>query len=403
MRNGRHCPLCGTYKPETLTTLVFAQGRNAILPATYHVVRCRTCDFVYDDVAVEADVFARYYAESGKYVQRGIGGSGDISAVDRKRYEGIIQFLKPALRCTSIAIADVGCGKGGLLRMFKEHGYSSLHGFEPSPACVDIIEHEHGISATCAGIGDLYGRPERFELITISNVFEHLYSVHDAIDAIDSILQDNGYVYVDVPDGSRYNEWFYAPYYSFDMEHINHFNVSAMECLWAKHGYKCIKAEELTGTPVPGRHIPMCRLLFQKKGGGMSKRRWHVKGLAEGVHKFIEQSRQVESKLEKKSFPDVKYYWGCGAYAKWMLNRFADSTLGNPLAIVDVGARRSFDDSVKGIPIIRPSDMGGIVDQDHTMIITSVLYEKQIFARLKELGWSGPVYSGASGRRKCLI
>jgi SAM-dependent methyltransferase len=402
MNKKRYCPLCEKYKPNVLKTLEFAQVENEILPSKYRVVSCRNCGFVYDDVEVGPDIFLRHYAVSEKYVQRGIGGSGDISIVDSKRYNGIFNFVRWALKCTEIGIADVGCGKGGLLRFLKKRGYSNVFGFDPSPSCVDIISKEYGIPAVCAGITDIARYKRRFGLVFVSNVFEHLFTVHDAVEAIDAILEDDGFVYVDVPDGSRYYQWFYAPYYSFDKEHINHFNVSAMTSLWAQHGYECIRAEELVGTPVSGRHIPMCRFLFQRLHAKRHRRDCII-GLSEGIHKFIEQSEVAEAKLALQRIPANSYYWGCGAYAKWLLNRFSEGTLGNPVAIVDAGTNGKSSITNRAgaeFPLIMPSLFEEHVDKTQTMVITSVLYERQIFANLRENGWLGPVYSGASGRRK---
>lgn len=395
----RRCPLCENYDPELMANLIFAHGAKAILPATYHVVVCRKCGFVYDDVDVGVETFEKYYAASGKYAQRGIGGSGDISRIDRLRYEGIVKFIEPVLRLGPgfVSIADVGCGKGGLLRVFKEHGYIVLHGFDPSPACVAMLREQHGIPATRMGITDLGRVRKKFDLVVVSNVFEHLFNFHDAIDAVDNVLKDGGLVYVDVPDASRYHRCFYAPYYSFDMEHINHFNVATMMDAWARHGYECIKTEELFGTPVPGRRVPMCRMLVRKNKCLVKKR---GEGPASGVRRFVKKSRSAEKLLETRQIPDGCYYWGWGAYAKWLKNRFAGTPLGSPEIIFDAGVIKSFAERINGIPLVKVSEMKKVADMCRPMVITSVLYERQILAELQKMGWKGPIYSGATGVRK---
>lgn len=400
MKIGRRCPICGNYQPELLQEMEFAQPACAILPSVYRIVVCSGCGFVYDDVDVGAEVFLKYYAASGKYVQRGIGGSGDISKIDSIRYNGIVQFIESVVKRKDVQIADVGCGKGGLLRVFTERGYHGVHGFEPSSACVEIMKQEFGIPATCAGITDLRDCDSKFDVVVVSNVFEHLFTVHDAIEAIAHILNDYGIVYIDVPDGSRYHECFYAPYYSFDMEHINHFNVSSMKYLWAQHGFKCMRSEETIGTPVPERHIPMCRFLFKKEEKSKSK---IGESLVLGVSRFIEKSRITEKRLARRlTLEKAPCYWGCGAYAKWLLSRFASSTLGQPSVIVDAGAGVSSNETINGIQIVAPSALDQSVDFAKTMIITSVLYERQIFAGLKKLGWKGPIFSGSTGLRKTM-
>ena len=402
MSNERQCPLCEKCDSEFLTELKFAQAATAILPSEYRIVCCRNCGFVYDDVPVGADVFRDYYAHSVKYVQSGIGGSGDISNMDRIRYESIIKFMEPALKCSSVSIADIGCGKGGLLRVLKEHGYTSLYGFDPSTGCMDILRGQLGISATCAEIAEL-GKcaTKHFDVVVVSNVFEHLYTIHDAIASVDKIVNDGGFVYVDVPDGSRYNEHFYAPFYSFDMEHINHFNVDMMVAAWARHGYECLKSEELVGTPVPGRHIPMCRMLFKKTCcvSEMSHRRYD--GPIAGIKAFIKKSQAAEKALEVSHIPVGCCYWGCGAYAKWLLHRFSNISLGRPSLIFDTGASKKNVESINGVAIVNPSELNNFGDKYRPVVITSVLYEQQILENLGRVGWRGPIYSGSTGLQLC--
>ncbi len=400
MSRNRQCPLCGKYDPELLVALSFAQNHNAILPNEYRIVLCCGCGFVYDDVAVGSDVFKKYYAQLGKYVQSGTGGSGDVSPVDRLRYESIIKFVEPALKQKSVAIADIGCGKGGLLRIFKEQGYSSLHGFDASKGCMDILRDEFGIPATCVEIAALpMSISQRFDLVVVSNVFEHLYTIHDAIDSIDKLLKSDGFVYVDVPDGSRYHEHFYAPYYSFDMEHINHFNVDTMTVAWKQHGYHCIKSEMLVGTPVPGRSIPMCRMLLRKMKPTDDVRPGPFHSPVSGIRRFINMSQDAEKRLQDANIPVGSCYWGCGAYAKWMLSRYADFPLGNPALIIDTGVKKNISETINDIRIVNPSELKALVGMQGSVIITSVLYERQILQQLMRMHWEGSIYSGSTGKK----
>ena len=41
-------------------------------------------------------------------MQKGVGGSGDITPVDRERYQGIIDFISPELSGKDVRIVDVG-------------------------------------------------------------------------------------------------------------------------------------------------------------------------------------------------------------------------------------------------------------------------------------------------------
>lgn len=395
----RVCPLCGSGYAYQLVKMDFAIPYDSVLPSQYRIVQCGQCGFVYDDVDVGADTFARYYASAGKYVQKGVGGSGDITPVDRERYQGIIDFISPELSGKDVRIVDVGCGKGGLLRVFRENGYARLCAIEPSEGCVELMRKEFGLEAICATITDL-PRGRKFDLVSISNVFEHLYTVHDAVEAIDGIVEIGGLVYVDVPDGSRYWQYFYAPWYSFDMEHINHFDVSSMSALWTQHGYRCVKSAELVGTPVPGRHVPMCRVLLQKVSN--AKGEGHAvlcsPCLGQGIEQFITCSRQAEAQI--LSLAEIKgpiCFWGCGAYAKWLLKWGNSHALHRPSFIFDAGVSISGSSTIEGVPLVSPKDFERFATPDSAIVVTSVLYERQIVEGLRKRGWTGRIYSASTG------
>lgn len=376
----RTCPLCGSSSAHLLKRMEFLPDANSVLPDTYDVVNCQDCGFVYDiPRGATADTFQKYYESSSKYIPSGIGGSGDVSPTDRLRYLDILSFCRPALKSRTVSIADVGCGKGGLLRIFKEQGFQNVHGFEPSTRCVELMNHDFGIHATSASISDLNGG-ERFDLVIVSNVFEHLFSLHDSVERVKSIVAENGYVFVDVPDASRYHEHFYAPFYSFDMEHINHFNVDAMIELWSRHGFQCVQSEEFVGVPVPGRQIPMCRILLKRSASHTHT----ALGYVNKIQEFITHSTKREMELSVL-FPSERPYaiWGLGAYAKWFVRRFPDL---NVSAIVD---KNAFPHSFGGLPLLKPTDLAAKLPPPTCLLITSVLYAQQIAQDIRNMQWTG--------------
>ena len=50
-----------------------------------------------------------------------------------------------------------------------------------------------------------------------------------------SILSVTGKIYIEVPDATRYEDYPFVPFYYFDAEHINHFDLRSMGQLAAQH------------------------------------------------------------------------------------------------------------------------------------------------------------------------
>lgn len=374
-----------------LKRMSFADDSEDVLPPRYDIVSCANCGLTYDDLPVSSEILSEHYRGATKYVQPHVGGSGDLSTVDRMRYQDLIDFVKPFLPRHDCPVADVGCGKGGLLRWFRENGFTDVIGFEPSLGCVEIMR-SHDIPAVCTDIAHLPG-DRQYGLVVVSNVFEHLLAPLESARAVDALVRPGGLVCVEVPDGSRYAECFMAPYYSFDMEHINHFDRHALANLWGLAGYRIVAWSEYVGHPVPERQIPMVRILLEKTG---VRRTICPDGLArEGVRRFVDLSEAVERRLAACPLPGNLCYWGCGAYAKWLLTRFRDLPLGMPRAIIDKGAGNS-GRVVGGVPVVPP---GAILDgKDRPgILITSVLYEKEILSSLLSCGWDGGVWLASTG------
>ena len=393
MNLNRLCPICSGNDVDCLQRLSFAHDTCEVLPTDYAIMSCNRCGFVYDDLAASEDILASHYQQSTKYVQPQIGGSGDLTDVDKARYQETVDFCKPYIGF-DVSIVDIGSGKGGLLSWFKRNGYGSLLGIEPSPGCVDYMQKVFKIPSVCADIEHLPNGLAA-DLVVVSNVFEHLWDPFNAAQSVDGIVKKGGCVCIEVPDASRYDQFFHAPYYSFDMEHINHFDMVSMENLWGRLGYCAVDRAEYVGMPVPGRHIPMMRLLLRKCRDG--ERGMVVSTTREGIMRFIGRSRDVEDSLCRSdlSLRHPVAYWGCGAYAKWFLERFAEYPVGHPDVIIDRSAEGG--GHVGGIPLVDPETFFANAPGDGVMLVTSVLYEDQICSALLASSWRGSTFSASSG------
>jgi hypothetical protein len=54
------------------------------------------------------------------------------------------------------------------------------------------------------------------------------------------LQNQNGLLYVEVPDAARYDKFFKAPFHFFDVEHINHFDMASLSNLGHLGGYKAV-------------------------------------------------------------------------------------------------------------------------------------------------------------------
>lgn len=382
----RPCPCCGGHVAELLQEMNFSRETDSPLPECYRVSACSDCGFVFDDVDAGRDAFRRYYRLSAKYAMYGIAGSGDLSAVDRARYGATLEFLLPHLR-KDMSIADIGCGKGGLMRLLCEYGFRKLCGVEASEQCVEMIRAS-GMEAVHAALEEF--DPERkFDLVIVAHIFEHLWDPASAAARLAGLLSPEGLVYVEVPDASRYSAFGHGVYYYFDLEHINHFDPETMECIWKRAGFQVAATRQAVLEPVPGFTIPVLRMLFSRTGEVPAFRRSET--CKARVEEYIRAMREKETRLDRIEIPPggPVFLWGGGAYAKWLegagkIRRF------RPLGMIDrnPGLRGKW---IGQLPVLPPEAIETYNREDSAILITSVLYAAEIRNQLRQGGWRGAV------------
>ena len=85
---------------------------------------------------------------------------------------------------------------------------------DPSRSCVLHINNEHKIDAKIGGLFNLNSlfNEKEFDFVILTHVVEHIYDLSTAIQNIYSILKDDGILYLEVPDASKYLEYYIVPF-----------------------------------------------------------------------------------------------------------------------------------------------------------------------------------------------
>jgi len=164
----------------------------------YNVVVCTHCGAGFaDGIPSQADM-DRYYTEQSKYTYDHADGAE--SPWDLKRFEATVGQITHYLKSRDARILDVGCATGGLLSVFTKSGFENVMGVDPSPACAEAAERLHGVKVLVSTLSQLSNWRERFDLILMLGVLEHLREVKDAVRVASRLLTQGGYLYCAVPD-----------------------------------------------------------------------------------------------------------------------------------------------------------------------------------------------------------
>ena len=200
------CPACKSNSAEYLdSNKVFQDTTHNILPPAYKILKCKNCSLYFKDYIPNDDELNKFYNSLGdnewNYQQ----------VYPHEKYLKKILMNLPERSC----VLDVGCNTGRLLKDETER--LNCYGVE--------INKEAAKIATLAGIkivaekvdNGILGE-EKYEIITLVDVFEHLNDPLPFIKQLVEALKPEGKLYIFTGrtdclpaylSGSYY--WYYKP------------------------------------------------------------------------------------------------------------------------------------------------------------------------------------------------
>lgn len=226
-RAHRPCPCCGA---NDCATLYY----NRMAPIggfdmSYRVGRCDHCGFLYAGELPNSDCYALYYKALSKYDQ--ISSLNQIPEVDKVRANVTVALCERYVDRNQI-IADLGCGVGHLLHVFRQAGWQAVHGIDPAPSAPQCANDLFGLTGVQCGL--LADAPaclplSRIGLVCLTGVLEHLWSPRDDLAQLFTQLQPGTFVLIEVPALERFDRPPCEPYGEFSLEHIQYFSSQSLQ------------------------------------------------------------------------------------------------------------------------------------------------------------------------------
>jgi SAM-dependent methyltransferase len=179
------CRLCGR------RVLPYAPGPPAI-------VKCSSCGAMSLERIPGKETREALYQES--YYSPETGGRFllPLEVILRwfhwRRYRSIVK-LEPGPG----AILDVGCGRGSLLEIFREGGWTVM-GTQASRTAAEAAKRQRGIDVRCQELPAMELPGKSFRVITLFHVLEHLPDPREYLVKARDLLEDGGLLVVEVPN-----------------------------------------------------------------------------------------------------------------------------------------------------------------------------------------------------------
>jgi SAM-dependent methyltransferase len=373
----RACPICRGAVGEVLHTQRFVLPEGHPLADGYDVLCCDACGFVFADTTVSQKEYDEFYRICSKYEDGQTSTGGGESRWDHQRLRETAATISEVIGNRDARILDVGCANGGMLRALQELGFRHLTGLDPSPVCAANACRRPGIRAEAGSLSHLPPEFGPFDCIILSHVLEHVQDLRAAIGAVRQLLARQGWVYLEVPDATRYVDFLAAPFQDFNTEHINHFSGTCLANLarcagltLQQDGTRLIEGPH----PIP---YPAVYGFFRPRTGPASRLVYET-ALRGSIVEYIAQSRRQMEQIEERLRLAVEsgqelIVWGTGQLA---LKLLAETSLGSAriAAFVD-GNPINHGRLLRGQRILAPEQVAQL---PHPIVITSTLHEREI-------------------------
>ena len=138
-------------------------------------------------------------------------------------------------------VLDIGCGAGGTLMPFVEAGYArfgcDVGGEYLHRGRYAGLTLQHGNTSSLAEYGPA-------KLAILSHVLEHLTNPIEELRLIAELLEDRGYLYVELPGVLKIHETYGDTLLFLQNAHLYHFTLATLSSIMARAGFRMVKGNE---------------------------------------------------------------------------------------------------------------------------------------------------------------
>jgi len=248
------CVGCGLANLERVRPYRLDSSRGRLLFGASWLFRCRDCGLVQAKPLPGAEELADYYATTYRTGGRHGAEAATIRDFPKDnlfyyhRGQSIAALLDPHLKSRNFSdaprVLDIGAGFGHLLHAFGERfPRAARTALELSESCFPHLE-TLGIRVIREPIESwLTESAERFDVILLSHVLEHLRQPVEVLQRLRSRLSPNGLLFVEVPNIpadplNRYLDHAWAP--RFDEPHLTFFSLATFNASLQRAGLEVL-------------------------------------------------------------------------------------------------------------------------------------------------------------------
>jgi SAM-dependent methyltransferase len=345
------------------------------------VVVCSECGFAFADGIPPASIFDHYY-ECLSRAEYAYSGGGD-SQFDKIRFAQIADYLSKHFIDKNLRIIDLGCAGGGLLAQLKERHYANICGLDPSRGCAKNVQTLYDIHVSVGTLINNKLCQGNFDLAILVGVLEHVHDLSKALQSLTTLVSDNGYLFIDVPDATAFQNWPDAPFQEFSIEHINFFGPQSLTNLVCQFDFEQVEIKQLPRQVSKTTVMPCVTGLFRKLTQVSYKLvidRLSEPALRQYIALSEREERRIAEILEELANREQKIVaWGAGTHTLHLLKTTALNRC-KIIAYLDSNPKVQ-GQTLQGLPILKPSSLKEYAEP---VLISSRVFQDDIARQIRE-------------------
>lgn len=223
-----NCPACKSKRIR-----LFEESSNAYI--------CDKCSLYFINPRPPLSLFENYY--DIKYYENQL-----TDPIYQRNTQRLLKILSIK---NSGTLIDIGCGNGVFIHLASK--YFSVKGIETSYGAKDFINKKFGHEVIIKNLEEIETK-EKYDVITMFHVLEHVYDVDGALKKCNAFLKDDGIFIIAVPNTTilssikgffkRFtNSSMFPVLTKYQESHVNHFSDKSLDKIMDYHGFYLFKRD----------------------------------------------------------------------------------------------------------------------------------------------------------------
>ncbi len=382
---GRPCPACGARESEEVRV---QEGFRILtggceVPFDIRTVLCTHCGLVSTDPQPEPALLASFYAAQERDAFVAEDGSPRIPGEGSRRDQAA-WIERAAGPLVGWRVLEIGCYEGFLLKLLRDRG-ARVRGVEPSRSAARLGRERWGVPIEAGAFEDAPLAGERFDLIALSHVLEHLADPRATLLRCRELLAPGGALFIEVPNVLRPRLESAVDFFTFD--HLFNFSPVTLAALLRACGLEPETCDQ--DFPFPAFRSWARR--GERPGAPVPAAPDEVAAIRDVVGRYTRERRVFLERLRARVDEALPRWlaeghrvalYGAGYHTECLLDA-TDLRKARIVALAD-GNPAKQGSRVLGLPVVAPEALAAL--RPDAIVVSSYDFQTEMLANLRRLG-----------------